>query len=92
MVITRDKNRSPDMIMTAFDVKVHEEKNEIPPEAHRALKTLKKNNVEQVDPQKVEKNKCRKSGFIYPYILSYTFIYLHIPPNSFIYLHIPPHT
>ena len=35
MVITRLKNRSPDMILTAFDGKFHEKKNEIPPGACR---------------------------------------------------------
>ena len=29
--------------------------------------------------QKVEKKQCRKRGFIYAYIFSYTSIYLHIP-------------
>ena len=48
--------------------------------------------------QKVEKKQCRKSGYIYIYMLiylhipPYTSIYFHIPPNSFIYLHIPSHT
>ena len=35
IVITRDKNGSPDMILTAFDVKFHEKKDEIPPVACR---------------------------------------------------------
>ena len=35
MVITRIKNRSPDMIMTAFDGKFHEKKDELPPGACR---------------------------------------------------------
>ena len=42
------------MILTAFDVKFHEKKDEIPPGACRPSKNLKKNNVEQVDHQKVE--------------------------------------
>ena len=92
MVITRDKIRSPDMILTAFDRKFREQNDETPPEACRPSITLKKNNVEKVDPKKVEKKRCRKSGFIYFYIPSNTFIYLHIHPNSFIRLHIPPHT
>ena len=96
---------SPDMIPTAFDVKFHETKHEIPPRACRPLKKLKKNNVDKVDPQKVEKKQCRtsesqkvektqcrESGSYMLIYLHYTFIYLHIPPNSFIYLHIPPHT
>ena len=56
MVITRVKNGSPDMILTAFDRKFDEKKNEIPPEACRPFKKLKKNNVEKVDPQKVGKS------------------------------------
>ena len=35
MVITHAKNGSPDMILTAFDRKFHEKKNEIPPRACR---------------------------------------------------------
>ena len=42
------------MILTAFDVKFHEKKDEIPPEACRPSKKLKESNVEQVDPQQVE--------------------------------------
>ena len=41
------------MILTAFDVKFHEKKDEIPPEACRPLKNLKKNIVEKANPQKV---------------------------------------
>ena len=59
MVITRGKYGSPDMILTAFDMKFHETKDEIPPEACRPLKKLKTNNVEKVDPHKV-KNKNKK--------------------------------
>jgi len=62
MVITRVKNRSPDMILTAFDGKFHEKKDEIPPKACRPPKTLKKNNVEKVDTQKVEKKQRRQRG------------------------------
>jgi hypothetical protein len=54
MVITLVKNASPDMVLTAFDVKFHEKKDEIPPEACRPPNKLKKNNVEKVDPQNVE--------------------------------------
>ena len=39
---------SPDMILTAFDVKFHETKDELPLGACRPLKKLKKNNVEKV--------------------------------------------
>ena len=35
IVITRVKNRSPDMILTAFDGKFDEKKDEIPPGACR---------------------------------------------------------
>ena len=52
--------RSPDMILTAFDVKFHEKKDEIPPEACRPPNKLKKNNVDKVDHQKVEKKQWVK--------------------------------
>ena len=42
MVITRVKNRSPDMILTAFDGKFHEKKDEIPPRACRPPKKFPK--------------------------------------------------
>ena len=42
MVITGVKNGSLDMILTPFDGKINEKTNELPPEAHRPLKTLKK--------------------------------------------------
>ena len=57
MVITRAKNASPEMILTAFDVKFHEENDEIPPEAHRPLKTLNKKQCRKSGPQKSEKTK-----------------------------------
>ena len=57
-----DPKGSPDMILSAFDIKFDEKKDEIPPRACRPSKKLKTNNVEQVDPQKVEKKTCRKSG------------------------------
>ena len=95
MVITGVENGSPDMILTAFDGKFDEKKDEIPPGAFRSqnklkktmstkwtTNKLKKNNVEKVGPQKVEKKQCCQSGFIYAYIPSYTFIYLNIPSNS----------
>ena len=43
---------SPDMILTAFDVKFNEKQNELPPEACRPSNKPKKNNVVKVDPQK----------------------------------------
>ena len=45
MVITRVKHASPDMILTAFDEKFHEKKDELPPEACRPSKKLRKNNA-----------------------------------------------
>ena len=59
MVIIGVKNGSPDMILTAFDGKFDEKKDEIPPRAYRppnklttwTAKKLKKNNVEKVDPK-----------------------------------------
>ena len=98
-VITRVKNRSPDMILTAFDGKFDETKDEIPPGACRLQNKLKKNNVDKVDHQKVEqktmskkwtpkklkKNNVEKEGL-------YILIYLHIPPYTFIYPHVPPYT
>ena len=73
-VITRLQNWSPDMILTAFDRKFLEKKDEIPPGACRPLKKMKqkmcskwttnklrnKNNVEKVDTQKVEKHNVEK--------------------------------
>ena len=41
MVITRVKNGSPDMILTAFDGKFDEKNDEIPPGAHRPPYTSK---------------------------------------------------
>ena len=52
MVITQFKNGSPDMILTAFEVKFQEKKDEMPPEVCRPLKKLKKNNVEKVVSKK----------------------------------------
>ena len=51
-----------DMILTAFDGKFDEKKDEIPPRACRPPNKLKTNNVEKVDHQKVETKQCRKSG------------------------------
>ena len=45
IVITKVKNRSPDMILMGFDRKFHEKKDDLPPEACRPLKKLEKNNV-----------------------------------------------
>ena len=66
MVVTRGTITSPDMILTAFDGKFHEKKDELPPGACRPLKKQKKNNVDKVDHQQVETKtkQCRKSGFI----------------------------
>ena len=55
MVITRFKNASPEMILTAFDVKFRETKDEIPPRACGPNKKSDKNNVPKVDAQKVRK-------------------------------------
>ena len=63
------------MILTAFDVKFREKKDELPPRACRPLKKLKKNNVGKVDPKKVEKKTMSKK---WVHRLSYTFINLHI--------------
>ena len=48
MGITRVKNGSPDMILTAFDGKFDEKKDELPPRACRPPNKLKQ--------------QCRKSG------------------------------
>ena len=48
------------MILMAFEVKILEKNDEMPPEVCRPFKKLKKNNVEKVGPQKVKKKKqCR---------------------------------
>ena len=60
MAITRVKNGSPDMILTAFDGKFHEKKDELPPKACRPPNKMKKNNVDKVDHQKVEKTMSKK--------------------------------
>ena len=91
MVITRVKNGSADMILTAFDGKFDEKKDEIPPRACRPSRKLRKNNDDKVDHRtvekkqcrksgssKVEKKQCRESGFIYAYIPSYTSTYIKI--------------
>ena len=41
MVIIRRKNGSPDMILTAFDMKFHAKTDEIPPRACRPSKKMK---------------------------------------------------
>ena len=53
---------SPDMILIAFDGKFHEKKDEIPPSAHRPLKTLKQKQWVKVGPQKVEQKQWVKVG------------------------------
>ena len=60
MAITRVKNGSPDMILTAFDWKFHEKKDELPPKACRPPNKLKKNNVDKVVHQKFEINNVAK--------------------------------
>ena len=89
---------SPDMILTAFDMKFHEKKDELPPEACRVLKKLKNKQWVKVYHQNVKKKQCRKSvsnkfektmSRKRVHIPSYTLIHLHIRPNSFIYLYIP---
>ena len=52
MVITRDKNQSPDMILTAFELKFNKKQKKTGP-----VKKAEKNNVEKVDPQKVKRTK-----------------------------------
>ena len=73
MVITRDKKRSPDMILTAFDEKFHETKDAIPPRAW-TFKKAEKNNVEKVGPTKLKKTMSER----WVYIFLYTFKYLQI--------------
>ena len=46
---------SPDMILIAFDMKFNEKNDEIPPTVSRPSKKSNKNNVEKVNPKKVEK-------------------------------------
>ena len=43
------------MNLNAFYIKFHEKKDEIPPGACRPSNKIEKNNVEQVDPRKVNK-------------------------------------
>ena len=50
------------MILTPFDVKFHNKKNELLPRACRPLKKLKKSNVEKVAPKEVKKNNVDKEG------------------------------
>ena len=51
---------SPEMILSAFDEKLDEKKDEIPPDACRPSEKLKKNNLQEVDPQKVKRNSVQK--------------------------------
>ena len=86
---------SPDMILTAFNMKFDETKDGMPPGACRPLKKLKTNSRNKTDPKQIEKNNVEQVGsyiLIYLHILSYTFIYLHIPSYTFIYLHMPLYT
>ena len=91
------------MILTAFDVKFSEKKDELPPGACRPSKKLETNNVHEVDHQQVKNKKTMSKQWTpkqpkktmsnkWVHILLYTFIYLHIPPNSFIYLQIALYT
>ena len=50
------------MILTPFDGKFDEKKDEIPPGACRPSNKLPKNNVEKVDPKKAEKKQWVKVG------------------------------
>ena len=52
----------PDMILTAFDWKFNEKKDQLPPEICRPIQKLIKNIVGKVDPQQVENKQCRKSA------------------------------
>ena len=85
MVITQVKNSSPTMILTAFDRKFDEKKDEIPPEACRppnklkktmstkwTTKKLKKTMSKKLPPKKLKKNNVDKVGL-------YMLIYLHTP-------------
>ena len=56
MIIFGAENFSPDMILTAFDRKFHEKKDELPPRACRPPKQLKKNNGKKWALQKSKKN------------------------------------
>ena len=60
MVITRVKNRSPDMILTPFDGKIHEKKDELPPETCRPLKKLKKTMSTKWTLKKLKKTMSKK--------------------------------
>ena len=60
MVITRVKNGSPDMILTAFDVKFHDQQNEIPPEACRPLNKLKEKQCRTSGPPESERKTMSK--------------------------------
>ena len=65
MVITRVTTASADMILTAFDVKFHETKDEMPPEVCRPLNKLKKRKEQKTcsgnGPKKPEKQ-CSGNG------------------------------
>ena len=50
------------MILTAFDGKFHEEKDEIPPKACRPPKTLQKTMLKKWTPNKLKKNNADKEG------------------------------
>ena len=60
MVTTRVTNGSPDMILTAFDVKFHVKKDEIPPGACRPSKKLKKTMPKKWTSKKLKKQTMSK--------------------------------
>ena len=80
---------SLDMIMTAFDGKLDEKKDEIFPRACRPSTNLKKNNADKVDHQTVETKTMSKK---WVHIMLYTFIYIQIPSYTSKQLYIPSYT
>ena len=62
MVITGVKNRSPDMILTAFDGKLDEKQDEIPPGACRPPNKLKKTMSTKWTTNKLKKNNVKQNG------------------------------
>ena len=64
MLITRAPGGgSPDMILTAFDVKFNEKKDVIPPGACRPSKSEETKQCAGYGPNKVKKKQCGQSGF-----------------------------
>ena len=60
MVISRVKNGSPDMILTAFDGKFDQKKDEIPPGACRPPNQLKTNMSTTWTTNKLKKTMSKK--------------------------------